>query len=232
MLSNQFWALNRERSFSANEGMLYFALLDISNSLGWKNPFNQSNRNLCTQCNFSEKTLIKARNYLKQSDLIDFKSDVGRRNNTVYEIKYCKIYSISNSISDSISGSISDSILGKNSPDNTKHKLNKTKLNNEKEIIKEKNIIPPTLEMVAQYCNERNNFVNPEKFIAFYESNGWKVGKNKMKNWQAAVITWEGNNFSKQRKISTTETNAMSVLAVLKEIENENNQNYEQYSVI
>lgn len=49
----------------------------------------------------------------------------------------------------------------------------------------------PSLEEVRAYCFERNNTVSPEAFIAFYESNGWKVGKNPMKDWRAAVRTWE-----------------------------------------
>ena len=49
----------------------------------------------------------------------------------------------------------------------------------------------PSLEDVRAYCFERNNTVSPEAFIAFYESNGWKVGKNPMKDWRAAVRTWE-----------------------------------------
>ncbi len=49
----------------------------------------------------------------------------------------------------------------------------------------------PSLEEVRLYCFERNNAVSPEAFIAFYESNGWKVGKNPMKDWRAAVRTWE-----------------------------------------
>lgn len=49
----------------------------------------------------------------------------------------------------------------------------------------------PTLEEVAAYCKERNNGINPENFIDFYESKGWMVGKNKMQNWKACVRTWE-----------------------------------------
>lgn len=49
----------------------------------------------------------------------------------------------------------------------------------------------PTLEEVKEYCKERNNDVNPQKFIDFYESKGWYVGKNKMKDWKACVRTWE-----------------------------------------
>jgi len=53
----------------------------------------------------------------------------------------------------------------------------------------------PTLEEVKNYCQERNNTVNPEKWISHYQSNGWKVGKNQMKDWKAGVRTWEGNSF-------------------------------------
>lgn len=49
----------------------------------------------------------------------------------------------------------------------------------------------PSLEEVKAFCRERGNSVDPEAFIAHYESNGWMVGRNKMKNWRQAVITWE-----------------------------------------
>ena len=54
-----------------------------------------------------------------------------------------------------------------------------------------KKFVPPSLEEVRAYCSERNNNVNPQAFIDFYESKGWFIGKNKMKNWKAAVRTWE-----------------------------------------
>lgn len=50
---------------------------------------------------------------------------------------------------------------------------------------------PPSLEEVRDYCRDRGNAVDPGKFIDFYESKGWMVGKNKMKDWKAAVRTWE-----------------------------------------
>ena len=50
---------------------------------------------------------------------------------------------------------------------------------------------PPTPEDVAAFCRERGNSIDPVKFCAFYQSKGWKVGKNPMKDWRAAVITWE-----------------------------------------
>lgn len=64
---------------------------------------------------------------------------------------------------------------------------------------KRKRFIPPTLEEVQSYCNERNNNVDPQRFIDYYTSNGWQVGKNKMKDWRAAVRTWERNGYSKPK---------------------------------
>ena len=49
----------------------------------------------------------------------------------------------------------------------------------------------PTIEEVKQYCNERNNHINAEHFIDYYDANGWKVGKNSMKDWKATIRTWE-----------------------------------------
>ncbi len=51
--------------------------------------------------------------------------------------------------------------------------------------------IPPTVEEVSDYCFERGNTVNPETFVDFYSAKGWMLGKNKMKDWKAAVRTWE-----------------------------------------
>ena len=50
---------------------------------------------------------------------------------------------------------------------------------------------PPSLDDVRAYCQERKNGIDPQTFIDFYESKGWFVGKNKMKDWKAAVRTWE-----------------------------------------
>jgi hypothetical protein len=56
----------------------------------------------------------------------------------------------------------------------------------------------PTIEEIKKYCVERKNSVDPQAFLDHYESNGWMVGKTKMKKWQAAIRTWENNNFDKK----------------------------------
>jgi predicted phage replisome organizer len=60
---------------------------------------------------------------------------------------------------------------------------------------KRKRFEKPTLSEIEQYCIERNNNVNAEQFYDYYESNGWKVGKNSMKDWKAAVRTWERSEY-------------------------------------
>lgn len=60
-----------------------------------------------------------------------------------------------------------------------------------KEKIKEEEFIPPTVEMVEEYCKERGNVIDPELFVAYYDSVGWVRGKYPMKDWKAAVRSWE-----------------------------------------
>ncbi len=58
----------------------------------------------------------------------------------------------------------------------------------------------PTLADVESYCRERGNDVDPRKWFDHYEANGWMVGKTPMKNWKAAVRTWERNDIGKLGK--------------------------------
>ena len=60
---------------------------------------------------------------------------------------------------------------------------------------------PPSVEEVREYCKSRNNGIDPEQFVAFYGSKGWMIGKNKMKDWKQAIITWES-----QRKQNAPES--------------------------
>lgn len=63
--------------------------------------------------------------------------------------------------------------------------------------------IPPTLEEVEAYCFERQNSVDPQKFVDYYTSNGWKVGRNPMKDWKACIRSWERNGYDKPKKESS-----------------------------
>lgn len=95
-----------------------------------------------------------------------------------------------NTIIDTISNTINNIYSPKteNSPQNGKC-IKNTKTNHTKKIKK------PTVEEIRQYCIERGNTIEPEYFYDYYESVGWTIGKNKpMKDWKAAIRTWERNN--------------------------------------
>lgn len=76
----------------------------------------------------------------------------------------------------------------------------------DKDIVKVKakvkRFVKPTVVDIAEYCIERNNSVDAEKFYDYYSSNGWKVGKNPMKDWKASVRTWEKNTTQENEKVS------------------------------
>ena len=75
---------------------------------------------------------------------------------------------------------------------------------------KRKRFEKPTLSQITQYCLERNNNVNADQFYDYYESNGWKVGKNAMKDWKACVRTWERNGYDKPIKKKNNKQDALN----------------------
>lgn len=77
---------------------------------------------------------------------------------------------------------------------------------------KRKRFEKPTLSEIEQYCIERKNNVNAEHFFDYYESNGWKVGKNSMKDWKAAVRTWERSEYRKPNSKKNSKEDAINVV--------------------
>ena len=67
------------------------------------------------------------------------------------------------------------------------------------EKSKEKRFTPPTLDEVKAYIEENHYNVDAERFINFYESKGWMIGKNKMKDWKAGVRNWNASEPSKKK---------------------------------
>lgn len=69
----------------------------------------------------------------------------------------------------------------------------KKEINQERSDEKAKRFTPPTIEEVSSYIAEKGYSVDADRFIDFYESKGWMVGKNKMKDWKASVRTWQNS---------------------------------------
>ena len=84
---------------------------------------------------------------------------------------------------------------------------------------KRKRFVKPTISDIEQYCSEKNISINAQQFIDYYESNGWKVGRNSMKDWQATVRRWASNNYGKKKN---SKDNAINVVKeVMEEYRNE-----------
>lgn len=86
----------------------------------------------------------------------------------------------------------------------------KNEKNEKKEIKNIGRFSPPDSDTVREYCTERNNSVDPEAFVDFYTSKNWMVGKNKMKDWKAAVRTWEKNDRGQTRQEVTAKRDLIS----------------------
>lgn len=86
----------------------------------------------------------------------------------------------------------------KNTPLNPQKENNKNIYNPENNKLfsapkeeKSKKFVKPTVEEITLYCRERQNTISAENFYNFYESKGWRIGSSPMKDWKAAVRTWE-----------------------------------------
>jgi predicted phage replisome organizer len=77
---------------------------------------------------------------------------------------------------------------------------------------KRKRFEKPTISDIEQYCIERNNNIDASQFFDYYESNGWKVGKNSMKDWKAAVRTWERSEYRKPNSKKNSKEDAINVV--------------------
>lgn len=102
---------------------------------------------------------------------------------------------------------VEDSIAEQRRVKHTKEKSPK----GEKKAATTSRFVPPTIEEVRAYIQQMKfRHVDPERFIDYYTSNGWKVGRNPMKNWQATVRNWE----SKNKPQTTTSQNGEITLGV------------------
>jgi len=131
----------------------------------------------------------KMHNYIQSdryrpTDYVDEKSMLGVKRNKAYTLDENKMYT--KCIQDVSVGkdSIGKDSIGKDS-------IGKDSIGESVRGGKAKRFIPPTVEEVESYCSERGNGIDAQSFIDFYESKGWMIGKNKMKDWKAAVRTWE-----------------------------------------
>lgn len=144
---------------------------------------------LCEVCGISRRTSFSVLSGLVERGLI-IKNDV--YHNGVKYVTYGVSAKSAQGVQNLHKGGV------KSAPNIESKYINDNTLSN-KETKKFKK---PTLEEVREYCQSRGNGVDPETFINFYESKGWMVGKTPMKDWKAAVRTWEQRSPSRTPKPS------------------------------
>ena len=148
-----------------------------------RGSFVTSYKNLAKEVGISVHQLRTSLEHLKMT------------NNVAHETnKQFSIITIKNYNKYQVGGTPNDNRVANEWQTSGNNIIKNNKENNKESISKDipkKVFIKPSIEEIQNYCNERNNNVDANRFYNFYESKGWMVGKNKMKDWKAAVRTWE-----------------------------------------
>lgn len=187
------WMVNKLH-LKGNELLIYAIIYGFSQAE--QQTFSGSLQYLADWTNSTRQGVMKNLKSLLDKGLIE-KKDINI--NGVKFCEYCttellgvynKVY---RGVQQSLTGGVQQSLHNNINIDNTNNNIN----NN----ISGKRFKPPTVDEVKAYCIERQNYVDAVRFIDYYTANGWKVGKNTMKDWKAAVRTWERNGYSAKGKV-------------------------------
>jgi hypothetical protein len=217
---NSFYDWLETNSVSDSAITLWHALMHINNKAGWKVEFTVASSVLCLKSGLSQSSFKRARNILKQSGRIEWRERKGNQSAIYNLISFAVQYEPQTAPQ---SEPQSEPQTAPQSEPINKLNINKTKPSFKKEAKeeilpdtdseeffpedkslneetkekssakKEKFKIPTDVE-VQKYCDERQNGISGFSFVNFYQSKGWKVGDQQMKDWQAAVRTWESKN--------------------------------------
>jgi hypothetical protein len=149
-----------------------------------RGSFATSYKNLAKEIGISVQSLRTSLEHLKSTSNITHETN---RQFSIITINNYNKYQIDN-IQTNKRLTNEQQTINNNIIKNNKEELNKESISKD---IQKKVFKKPSIEEIQKYCNERNNNVDADRFYNFYESKGWMVGKNKMKDWKAAVRTWE-----------------------------------------
>lgn len=176
----QGWMIN-ELKLKGNELIVYAIIYGFTQIEG--QLFNGSLQYLADWTNSTKQGVVKNLKSLIEKGLIK------KNDKVINGVKFCEYYvtkfngvcnKVEQGIQQSLIPPMQQSLTNNINIDNTNNNIN-----NNKKFKK------PTIEEIKQYCLERKNNINAEQFIDYYEANGWKVGKNPMKDWKATIRTWE-----------------------------------------
>lgn len=186
---NEFNRWLESNVLPGNAQLMFFKFLDVFNRAGWPEYVQVDNFRLTMMIDASAiTTALRARDKLVEAGFLIYqKGKKGAPNR--YSLK-CSVKN--ETVSATISATENATI---SATENATHIKTKTKTKNTPLLSPQggtrKRFLPPTVDEVREYCQARNNGIDPEAFVAFYASKGWKVGRSPMKDWKQAVITWE-----------------------------------------
>jgi len=176
---------------SATEIALWHGLMHINNKSGWATEFSVAIKALEVKTGLNRDAVYRARNKLQQAGRITFKERGGNQ---------CSVYTVLQFEGDfATQDATQGATQGATQSEHKVQLLNKLNRNETKRDIytvpttqkSSTRFSKPTVEEVKAYCLERNNTIDPQNFIDYYESCGWKIGNKPMKDWKACVRTWE-----------------------------------------
>ena len=175
-----------------NELLIYAIIYGFSQADNQE--YKGSLQYLADWCNSTKQGVIKALKSLIDKDLIE------RQETSINNVKFVSYVTKFNSIKQSLT--VLNTVergIKQSLPNNIDNNIDIIKEKNN--IKKENEIIPPTLEMVKKYCDEKQSNVDPERFYNYYEAKGWLIGKTKMKDWHKAISLWERSGYAPKKKI-------------------------------
>ena len=189
---NAFEQWLESNHLSANSQLLWYKFMQRFNKANWQKWIQVDNLRLMAAMQMSsEKTLIKCRDELMKAGLIAYQK--GKKGCKYRLIPFVAENTVNNTVRSTVekevktevNDTVESSAIYKQNKNNKKKDTNVSK---EKMVSAANNrFIPPTLEEVQAYCQERGNKVDAEQFVNFYSAKGWYVGKNKMKDWKAVI---------------------------------------------
>ena len=156
-----------------------------------RGSFVSSIRKLADETSLTEREVRTAINHLKTTGEVTHKST---SKYSVFTVVNYDLYQSNDT------QSVSQTTSERQSNDIQTTTIEERKKERRKENNNTVRFTPPDVNMVRDYCIERNNSVDPQSFVDFYTAKGWMVGKNKMKDWKAAVRTWERNHTGSKAK--------------------------------
>jgi hypothetical protein len=195
-LLNDFNQWLESNALPCSSQLMYFRLLNVFNRAGWPEYVQVDNLRMMLMTGVESKTaVIRARNKLMEAGFISYGKGKKGCPCRYYLAKKGSFKKTENATKNDTE--FATECATKNDTEFATHIKTKTKTKTNTPVLPDGNtapkgrMVPPTVDEVAAYCQERGNGLDPETFVDFYASKGWMVGKNPMKDWKAAVRTWE-----------------------------------------